>query len=67
MKTKVISSNVDSITYEPITETLHVHYKSQKTYTYHKVRPELHDALLKAPSTTKFLSQYIHGKFRHTK
>ena len=60
MKIKPVqSSSINTIGYEPDTQTLHVEFASGRAYHYKGVSPEEHDALLNAKSIGAHFSKFI--------
>lgn len=62
----VESSNVESVGYNPETETLHVRYKNGSLYEYAGVPQDTHEELMAAESVGQHLAQNVKGKFEHT-
>ena len=60
-RTPVESSNLASVGYEA--GMLEVQFRDGAVYQYHNVPPEVHTALLAAPSKGAFLSLYVANKF----
>lgn len=56
---QVISSNVQSIGYDPATKELEVTFKNGATYVYEDVPAGVHTALLLAPSVGSHLHQHV--------
>lgn len=63
----VKSSNVEGYHYDADNKTLHVKFKSGKTYQYGDVPQGDVDALLKAPSFGSHMSKHIIPKFKVVK
>lgn len=61
------SSNVASVGYDAGSQTLEVKFHDGGTYQYHQVPATTHEALMKAPSTGKYIQANVRGKFKHTK
>lgn len=59
----VTSSNVESVGYDPDTQTLEVEFKGGKIYWYRGVPAEVHAELMAAPSAGRFLVQRIKGVY----
>ncbi len=57
------SSNLMKSEYDADSETLRVHFKNGKSYTYSGVSPEIVEEFIKAPSAGKYFIQNIRGKF----
>lgn len=57
--TKVESSNLDEIGYDPETKTLRVKFKSGATHDYTEVPPEVHSGLMAADSCGSYFHQNI--------
>ena len=65
-KLAVISSNIKSIAYDPITLTLQVEFNSG-IYHYVEVPPLEFAKLMNAPSVGEHLAKAIKGKFEYKK
>lgn len=63
----VKSSNVDGYHYDAAAKTLHVKFKTGKTYQYGGVAQGDVDALLAAPSFGSHMSKHIIPKFKVVK
>ncbi|PPT62024.1 KTSC domain-containing protein [Xanthomonas arboricola] len=60
----VISSNIASIGYDPISETLEVEFvKTGKVYEYYNVQQFIYDQLMAAPSVGQFFNASIKGSY----
>ncbi len=59
------SSNVAAFRYDDDSRTLHVRFKSGRTYTYANVPDHHHDGLRDADSVGKYLREHIVGAFDH--
>ncbi|MCG3149351.1 MAG: hypothetical protein PCFJNLEI_02811 [Verrucomicrobiae bacterium] len=59
----VISSDLASIGYDPVTQTLEIEFKATGVYHYFSVPPEVYETLRTTPSPGKFFLQNIKGKF----
>jgi KTSC domain len=60
----VKSSNVDGFHYDPASGSLHVKFKTGKTYEYTGVKPQDVEALTKADSFGSHMSKHIIPKFK---
>jgi hypothetical protein len=60
----VTSSNVESVGYDPETQTLEVEFKGGNVYQYAAVPGHVHQALMAAPSVGKYLGMHVKGKYR---
>lgn len=63
----VKSSNVDGYHYDAASKTLHIKFKTGKTYQYAGVAQSDVDELLKAPSFGSHMAKHIIPKFKVTK
>lgn len=61
---EVTSSNVESVGYDPETQTLEVEFQGGNVYQYQAVPANVHQALMSAPSVGKYLGMHIKGKYR---
>ena len=55
----VISSNLKSVGYDPITKILEIEFKSNKVYSYINVPKSVYDGLINASSHGKYFSTFI--------
>ena len=62
-RTPVNSSNINSIGYDPSSETLEVQFNDGSVYQYFEVAIYDYDGLLNASSKGKYLNQYIKGTY----
>jgi hypothetical protein len=58
-RTSVKSSNIQSIGYDPGTETLEVEFSGERVYQYYGVPADLHAELMVAESHGSFLYEHI--------
>lgn len=65
-RSPVKSSNVQSVGYDPATQTMDVQFHSGGVYRYSGVPQATHDALMGAKSKGKFMNG-ISGRFRAVK
>ena len=65
--TKVRSSTIDAVDYEPEQRRLHIRFKSGEHYSYERVPPDLHTLIHSAKSVGKFVHEHIKGKFIYRK
>jgi hypothetical protein len=63
--TKVKSSTITEVAYDPAEQRLHVRFKSGGEYCYHDVPPGLHADMMAADSVGKFFHSSVKGQFRH--
>lgn len=64
----VISSNIQSIGYDPVTLTLEIQFrKTGDVYQYFDVPAHIHRGLMDADSHGKYFHQNIRGKFLYDK
>lgn len=61
-RTAVNSSNIRSIGYDPDEKVMHVEFPGG-VYVYEGVDPEVHEALISAPSIGSYFSRYIRTNF----
>ena len=61
------SSNVDSIGFDPDTESLEVRFKHGGTYRYEGVSAQKYQELMAAPSVGKHIHTHIKGSHKHSK
>ena len=59
----VTSSDIASIGYDVISQTLEIEFHATGIYRYFSVPKEISDTLLTTPSPGKFFLQNIKGKF----
>lgn len=58
-RTKVVSSNIQSIGYDEKTKTLEVEFYNQKVYQYNPITQEGYALLMGAESIGSFFSRFI--------
>ena len=58
-RTPVTSSNVASVGYDPVEQTLEVEFKAGAVYQYAVVSPEKYADFMASPSKGKFLNTFI--------
>lgn len=63
----VRSSNVQGVSYEPDSQTLHVQFTNGSEYAYHGVPASEYAELMDAPSPGGYLNDYIKGTYRYTR
>ncbi len=61
------SSNVDSVSFDPDTESLLVRFKHGGTYRYEGVSAKKYQELMAAPSIGKHVHTHIKGSHKHSK
>lgn len=59
----VVSSNLQSVGYDPENRVLHVTFKSGATYAYDGVGQETYDDLLSSPSPGRYMVEWIKGRY----
>lgn len=64
---KVLSSNIDSIGYDPTARSLRVAFKGGAVYVYPGVPPKIYDGLVNAESKGSFLAKIIRPFFHGIK
>lgn len=65
--TPVQSSNIEAIGHDPVTNELHVKFKTGATHIYAGVTAEQHDAMRDAESVGKHFHAHVKGKFESRK
>ena len=63
----VISSNIESIGYDPSIQTLEIEFKGGSVYQYYRVSSYLYDALMSASSHGTYFHDNIKGRYGDTK
>lgn len=63
----VASSNVASVGYDSVTETLEVEFLSGSVYQYYNVPENMYDQLIKASSKGRFLHIYIKDAYPYSR
>lgn len=63
----VFSSNLDSVGYDPQTQTLRIRFHSGGLYDYHNVPQSIYEQLMTANSKGKYHHRFIKNHFRFTK
>ena len=63
----VASTNVQSIRYDPQTETLEVEFLSGWVYQYYGVPENMHMQFMQAPSKGQFLNTYIRNSYAYSR
>ena len=66
-RSPVASSNVSSIGYDTVTETLEVEFLSGRVYQYYGVPDRLHEQIMHAASKGKFLNYYIKSSYPYSR
>ena len=66
-RTRVTSSNIISIGYDPQSATLEVEFTSGDIYQYFNVPEYLHQGLMGATSKGQFLNDHIKYHYRYQK
>lgn len=65
--TKVTSSNIDAIGYDPMQRVLKVVFKSGSIYDYYEVGQEVYDDLMSAESIGRTFNQTVRNVFMFKK
>ena len=63
----VASSNVASIGYDQMTETLEVEFLNGSIYQYYNVPKNMYDQLMKDSSKGRFLNTYIKNAYPYSR
>jgi len=63
----VISSNIVSAGYEPVSETLEIEFANGGVYQYYNVPPSIYEQFLAAPSKGRFLISQIKDRFPYAR
>lgn len=64
----VVSSNLDSVGYDPGSSTLEVEFKNGSIYQYHGVPQSLYSGLMAASSQGTYLNQHVKkGGYSYTR
>jgi hypothetical protein len=63
----VASSNVQSIGYEPQSQTLEVEFLEGTIYQYYGVPQNMYDQLMREPSKGRFLNTYIKNQYPYSR
>ena len=66
-KSSVASSNVSSIGYDAVTQTLEVEFLSGRVYQYYGVPDHLHEQIMQASSKGQFLNYYIKNSYPYSR
>jgi hypothetical protein len=66
-KTPVTSSNIDSIGYDPDSQTLEIEFKNGSTYQYFDIPELIHTELINSDSIGGYLATNIKGVYRYSK
>ena len=66
-RSPVASSNVSSIGYDTVTETLEVEFLSGRVYQYYGVPDHLHEQIMQASSKGQFLNYYIKNSYPYSR
>lgn len=65
--TPVSSSNLESVGYDPSTETLRIKFLKSGLYEYYNVPQDIYDGLMAASSKGKYFHNNIKDKYPYTK
>lgn len=57
------SSNIESVGYDPETETLHVVFRSGDEYDYFNVPPSVYRGFQSAGSAGQYLNRVVKGRY----
>ena len=63
----VNSSNLRSVGYNPMTETLIIQFHSGHIYEYYHVPQHIYEGLIFAPSKGKYHHRYIKNSYAYTR
>ena len=63
----VASSNLASVGYDAVTQTLEVEFLSGSIYQYYDVPENMHRQLLEASSKGRFFHQYIRNAYPYSR
>ena len=63
----VASSNIESVGYDPRTQTLEVAFLSGAVYQYYGIPAGLHEELMRAGSKGRFLHLYIKDRYPYSR
>ena len=64
----VLSSNLESVGYDVLEETLHIRFRSGRTiYVYSRVPAQTYRDLMRAPSKGHYFDAYIKNRYSFTK
>ena len=66
-RTHVPSTNISSIGYDAVTETLEIEFLSSAIYQYFNVPINMHEQLMQAGSKGKFLHIHIKNKYPYSR
>lgn len=66
-RTSVISSNIQSVGYDPSAEILEVGFKDGSVYQYQGVPSNEHEGIMSSGSKGKYLNERIKGRYHPTK
>jgi hypothetical protein len=64
-RTRVKSSSVNSIGYDPATRVLELEFRPHRVYRYFDVPDDVYEGLLHAPSIGQFVNYNIREHFRY--
>ena len=64
---QVGSSNISSIGYDSVTQTMEVEFHSGSVYQYYGVPEPLHQQIMQASSKGQFLHQYIRNAYPYSR
>ncbi len=65
--TRVTSSNLASVGYDPSSQTLEVAFRDGSVYQYYGVSSAVHMQLMNASSHGSYFSQHIRDRYRYRK
>ena len=59
----VSSSNLSSVGYDPVTQTLEIEFHGGRVYQYSGVPESVHRGLMGAASQGSYFHEYVRGKY----
>lgn len=63
----VSSSTIDKVDFDPLMETIKVHFRNGSSYEYYGISKALFEQFVTAPSVGKFFAKEIKSKFDFAK
>lgn len=66
-RSPVTSSNLESIGYDPDSQTLEIEFKDGHVYQYFDVQPSMYQALMAATAHGKFFAAEVRGRYRYAR
>lgn len=61
----VSSSNLKSVGYDPVTQTLEIEFQSGAVYEYYNVPVSVYEGLMQASSHGQYFHQNIRNRYRY--